>query len=337
MAKSINTASSAVTSSKANINPLDHMDNSEIEVAVVRASNEMECRRMTAMSTTDTNTHSWTISNSTLQTSPMSVDTSGGGISNATTCQINSNTTTINGVVVDGEPNKIHRTSDESTKLIIKSQPTDFENDNSQQRVNVVAISTAADCKPIQATAMDPNHRCNGQQRIQECHSSSDENRSSGHASMSDTGNGSSSPGCINTNHRNDTMLDPLDEGRLVCRSAANLPVKKNHEINSVGTSSTYSSAESESSIPAQNLDRYSSLETVNTNVTSVDSIVWIDNHNRLIELARTPWNQQCIMRVLAAGRCRERISPEIIPRLSYLLQVYYSMPRCLPAQNRKN
>lgn len=40
------------------------------------------------------------------------------------------------------------------------------------------------------------NEMVRGLQRVQECHSSSDENRSSGHASMSDTGHGSSSPGC---------------------------------------------------------------------------------------------------------------------------------------------
>lgn len=38
------------------------------------------------------------------------------------------------------------------------------------------------------------NEMVRGLQRVQECHSSSDENRSSGHASMSDTGH--SSPGC---------------------------------------------------------------------------------------------------------------------------------------------
>lgn len=44
------------------------------------------------------------------------------------------------------------------------------------------------------------NESVQGLQRVQECHSSSDENRSSGHASMSDSspgcGHGSSSPGC---------------------------------------------------------------------------------------------------------------------------------------------
>lgn len=311
-AMSVTTTSSAVTSSRMNANPADRVDSSEIEVAVVRASKDVECARMLGKSATGTS-HSWTISNSTLQTLPMSVDTIGGGISNATTCQINSNTTTINGIVINGDAAKLHRTSGEPTKLIIRNPSTDVANDSNQRRVN--------------------------------CQSSSDENRSSGHASMSDTGNGSSSPGCGNNNRGSATMLDPLDEDRLACRSAANLPIEQIHElaIRSAGTSSTYSSLsaeESDSSVPAQNLDRYSSLETVNTNVTTADSIVWIDNHNRLVELAHTPWNQQCILRVIAAGRCREHISTEIIPRLSYLLQVRFRhstalSPTFLPSPSR--
>lgn len=304
---------SAVTSSKVNECVPDRMDSSEIEVAVVRASKEVDGRRMSSKSGTET-THSWTISNST----PMSIDTIGGGISNATTCQINSNTTTINGIAINGDATKMHRTSGEPTKLIIQTPATE----SNQQRVNVIAITSSTECNTTEATAINSIGRCDEQQRRRDCHSSSDENRSSGHASMSDMGNGSSSPGCGNNNRGNGTMLDTLDEDRL----AANLPIEQMHEltIHSPGTSSTYSSlsAESDGSAPAQNIDRYSSLETVNTNVTTADSIVWIDNHNRLVELAHTPWSQQCILRVIAAGRCRERISPEIIPRLSYLLQV---------------
>lgn len=302
------------------------VDCSEIEVAVVRAPKEIECRRTIGKSLTDT-THSWTISNSTLPTSPISVDTIGGGISNATTCQINSNTTTINGIVINGDAAELHRTSGKTTKLIIQSPSAESTYGNNQQRVNVIAVTSAAECKPIQTQMMDSIRCCAEQQRRQECHSSSDENRSSGHASMSDTGNGSSSPGGSNNNRENDKKLDPLDEDHLACRSASNLPNEQIHEhtIHTPGTSSTYSSlsAESETSVHAQNLDRYSSLETVNTNVTTADSIVWIDNHNRLVELANTPWTQQCISRVIAAGRCRESIPPEIISRLSYLLQVF--------------
>lgn len=91
-------------------------------------------------------------------------------------------------------------------------------------------------------------------------------------------------------------------------------------------STSTYSSlsAGSESSEPARRLGRYSSLETVNTNVTSADEFVWIDSHNRLVELQHPPWSQHCILRVICTGRCREQsesISLETIPRLGYLLQ----------------
>lgn len=302
--------------------PPDRTDSSEIEVAVVRASKEMQVNRTSG---TDT-AHSWTVSDSTLQTLSMSVDTIGGGISNATTCQINSNTTTINDIDINGDGAKMHRTTGEvSSKLAIRNVATKSVSENQQQRVNVIAITAPKECKPIvETTKIDNIGRCDEQQRRQECHSSSDENRSSGHASMSDTGNGSSSPGCGNNNRDNGIMLDTLDEDRL----AVNLPIEQMHE-HSAGTSSTYSSltAESEGSVPAQNIDRYLSLETVNTNETTADSIVWIDNHNRLVELAHTPWNQHSIQRAIEAGRCRERVSPEIIPRLGYLLQVIDPRP----------
>lgn len=194
-----------------------------------------------------------------------------------------------------------------------------------------------------------------GLQRVQECHSSSDENRSSGHASMSDTGHGSSSPGCGN---RSSGALGPLPEDRLAAgvtnrsaRSRASTGHSRSRHratpakvpwnggglediklaiqqltMRSQTSTSTYSSlsAGSESSEPARRLGRYSSLETVNTNVTSADEFVWIDSHNRLVELQHPPWSQHCILRVIRTGRCREyseRISLETIPRLGYLLQ----------------
>lgn len=201
-----------------------------------------------------------------------------------------------------------------------------------------------------------------GLQRVQECHSSSDENRSSGHASMSDTGHGSSSPGCGN---RSNGALGPLTEDRLAAgvTTSRQPPIDRSTRSNtsaghsrqrhrstpakgpwngnglediklaiqqltmrSQTSTSTYSSlsAGSESLEPARRLGRYSSLETVNTNVTSADEFVWIDSHNRLVELQHPPWTQHCILRVIRVGRCREhsdRISLETIPRLSYLLQ----------------
>ncbi|XP_054084439.1 ankyrin repeat and BTB/POZ domain-containing protein 2 isoform X1 [Zeugodacus cucurbitae] len=197
------------------------------------------------------------------------------------------------------------------------------------------------------------HHEFRALQRVQECHSSSDENRSSGHASMSDTGgHGSSSPG-------GGVALGPLPEDRLaaaVTNRSTRSRTSTNHSrarhratpatkapwsgsglediklaiqqltMRSQTSTSTYSSlsAGSESSEPARRLGRYSSLETVNTNVTNADEFVWVDSHNRLVELQHPPWSQHCIMRVIRNGRCKEqaeRVSVDTIPRLGYLLQ----------------
>lgn len=188
-----------------------------------------------------------------------------------------------------------------------------------------------------------------------ECHSSSDENRSSGHASMSDTGgHGSSSPGSNKTGNGQLGVV-ATEDVRLAAgvtsrngRSRAStgkprqraIPVKnpwsgsglediktaiQQMTLRSQTSTSTYSSlsAGSESSEPARRLGRYSSLETVNTNVTSADEFVWVDSHNRLVELQHPPWSQYCLMRVIRTGRCKDfsdRISAEAVPRLGYLL-----------------
>ncbi|XP_037934171.1 ankyrin repeat and BTB/POZ domain-containing protein 2-like [Teleopsis dalmanni] len=195
------------------------------------------------------------------------------------------------------------------------------------------------------------HHDFRALQRVQECHSSSDENRSSGHASMSDTGgHGSSSPGGV--------ALGPLPEDRLaagVTNRSTRSRASTNHSrarhratpakapwggsglediklaiqqltMRSQTSTSTYSSlsAGSESSEPARRLGRYSSLETVNTNVTNADEFVWVDSHNRLVELQHPPWSQHCILRVIRNGRFKEqaeRVSVETVPRLGYLLQ----------------
>ncbi|GBP12965.1 hypothetical protein EVAR_73649_1 [Eumeta japonica] len=132
------------------------------------------------------------------------------------------------------------------------------------------------------------HHEFRALERVQECHSSSDENRSSGHASMSDTGgHGSSSPGGV--------ALGPLPEDRLAAgvtnrstrsRTTANHP-RSRHRANPVKapwsgnglediklaiqqltmrsqtSTSTYSSisAGSESSEPVRRLGRYASLK----------------------------------------------------------------------------
>lgn len=192
-----------------------------------------------------------------------------------------------------------------------------------------------------------------GFQKIQECHSSSDENRSSGHASMSDTGggNGSSSPGSNKTGQLGSVPEDSRLAAGVTSRNGRsrastgkprhrNVPTKnpwsgsgledikaaiQQLTLRSQTSTSTYSSlsAGSESSEPARRLGRYSSMETVNTNVTSADEFVWVDSHNRLVELQHPPWSQYCLMRVIRVGRCRDfsdRVSAEAVPRLGYLL-----------------
>ncbi|KAM7358106.1 ankyrin repeat and BTB/POZ domain-containing protein 2 isoform 2-T3 [Cochliomyia hominivorax] len=209
-----------------------------------------------------------------------------------------------------------------------------------------------------QNTSTKPNHSTRTHhhefralERVQECHSSSDENRSSGHASMSDTGgHGSSSPGGV--------ALGPLPEDRLAAgvtnrstrsRTTANHPRARHRAtpakapwsgnglediklaiqqltMRSQTSTSTYSSisAGSESSEPARRLGRYASLETVNTNVTNADEFVWVDSHNRLVELQHPPWSQHCIMKAIRNGRCKDqadRVSADAASRLGYLLQ----------------
>jgi ankyrin repeat and BTB/POZ domain-containing protein 2 len=193
-----------------------------------------------------------------------------------------------------------------------------------------------------------------GFQKIQECQSSSDENRSSDTGvSMSDTGggNGSSSPGSNKTGQLGSVPEDIRLAAGVTNRNGRsrastgkprnrNIPTKnpwsgsgledikaaiQQLTLRSQTSTSTYSSlsAGSESSEPARRLGRYSSMETVNTNVTSADEFVWVDSHNRLVELQHPPWSQYCLMRVIRIGRCRDfadRVSAEAVPRLGYLL-----------------
>ncbi|XP_046487314.1 ankyrin repeat and BTB/POZ domain-containing protein 2 isoform X1 [Neodiprion pinetum] len=206
-------------------------------------------------------------------------------------------------------------------------------------------------------------HELRGLQRGPECtgNSSSDENRSSGHASMSDTGGHTSSSSPPHRHHRvhspqalkvvpeDDRLSASVTQRNARMRSGQNrnrhraTPAKlqvpwsgsglediklaiQQLTMRSHTSTSTYSSLSgSESSEPAvRRLMRHSSLETINTNVTSADEFVWVDSHNRLVELQQLPWTHHDVLRVLQNGRTREhmeRVSMETIPRLSYLLQ----------------
>ncbi|KAH8270613.1 hypothetical protein KR018_012296 [Drosophila ironensis] len=230
----------------------------------------------------------------------------------------------------------------------VKSQPPQLsgslgQNQASPSRPTLGIPTTGAGAaNPSTPRAHQHSDQFRALQRVQECHSSSDENRSSGHASMSDTGGHSSSPAGGMT-------LGPLPEDRLAAGVTNRSTRSRRHRgimpagkapwsgtglediklamltLRSQTSSSTYSSlsAGSESSEPARRLGRYSSLETVVTS-TSADEFVWVDSHNRLVELQHPPWSQPCILRVLRNGRCQqqaEHLAVEAVSRLGYLLQ----------------
>ncbi|CAH1160285.1 unnamed protein product [Phaedon cochleariae] len=181
-------------------------------------------------------------------------------------------------------------------------------------------------------------------------HNSSDDSLSSGHASMSDTGH--SSPRAISSTDPNKMSAGVLPKTQNSKSSPPNsrqrqratpaglhVPWSGNGDLQDIKlalqqltvrshtSTSTYSSisAGSESSEPPpRRLVRNSSLDTINTSVTNADEFVWVDSHNRLVELQHLPWTNHCILRVLQTGRCKPhmtRVNVEIIPRLSYLLQ----------------
>ncbi|XP_049777406.1 ankyrin repeat and BTB/POZ domain-containing protein 2 isoform X2 [Schistocerca cancellata] len=192
--------------------------------------------------------------------------------------------------------------------------------------------------------------------------SSDDGARSSGHASMSD-GHLSSSPSSERHQHYRSPLNSVPEDERLSASVMPNqsrtnrkathnrsrhraTPAKlvpagsglediklaiqqltmRSHTSNTGYSTSTYSSLSgSESSEPAvRRLMRHSSLETINTNVTSADEFVWVDSHNRLVELQHLPWSNHDVLKVIQNGRLKEhmeRVSMETVPRLSYLLQ----------------
>ncbi|XP_048481072.1 ankyrin repeat and BTB/POZ domain-containing protein 2 [Plutella xylostella] len=187
------------------------------------------------------------------------------------------------------------------------------------------------------------------QNGVRDCNSSSDENRSSGHASMSDSGGGDAArdeprrarqpPHHGRQKHRphNKQLQSPwaggggLDE----IRSAIKQLTLRSRDSSSTATSgassaggSNHGNQETNSAAEARRrrapLVRQPSLDTVCTNVTSADEFVWVDSHNRLVELRCVPWTPTEITRALQSGRCRDvatRFAPDTPPRLAYLLQ----------------
>ena len=69
---------------------------------------------------------------------------------------------------------------------------------------------------------------------------------------------------------------------------------------------------------------RGASHETLSTTVTSADEFVWIDSHNRLVEVQHLPWTNEDLHRVIKCGTLKEsanRISIEVISRISFYMQ----------------
>ncbi|CAG5005896.1 unnamed protein product [Parnassius apollo] len=186
------------------------------------------------------------------------------------------------------------------------------------------------------------------QNGVRECNSSSDENRSSGHASMSDSGGAdaardeprrSRQPPHARTKHRPHNKLQspwPGGGGLEDIRSAIKQLTLRSRDSSSTATSGASSGGggsntgapDGGSAAEARRrrapLVRQPSLDTVCTNVTSADEFVWVDSHNRLVELRCVPWTASEVSRALQNGRCREiaaKMAPDTPPRLAYLLQ----------------
>ncbi|CAG9563213.1 unnamed protein product [Danaus chrysippus] len=185
------------------------------------------------------------------------------------------------------------------------------------------------------------------QNGLRECNSSSDENRSSGHASMSDSGGGDAGrdeprrakqPPHGRNKHRPHNKLQspwPGGGGLEDIRSAIKQLTLRSRDSSSTATSGASSAGGSNngaqdgvSAAEARRrrapLVRQPSLDTVCTNVTSADEFVWVDSHNRLIELRCVPWTAGEVSRAIQAGRCRDiapRMAPDSPSRLAYLLQ----------------
>ncbi|EFX81975.1 hypothetical protein DAPPUDRAFT_302879 [Daphnia pulex] len=177
--------------------------------------------------------------------------------------------------------------------------------------------------------------------------SSSDENRSSGHASMSDGHTSSSPPAetlprhthyrtCLNAVPEDDKMsancVTPQQShppktnnnrtrvvtGKALEHATGLEDIKmaieqltlRSHGSRTSYSTSTYSSLSGSEggAEPMRRLIRHSSLETINTNVTVADEFVWVDSYNRLVELQQLPWSNHDVLRVIQNGRIKEHL-----------------------------
>lgn len=166
------------------------------------------------------------------------------------------------------------------------------------------------------------------EKRQRECagNSSSDENRSSGRASMSDTDRHSvrdespqQSPLHLASEEKKFTNRNRIGVNRNRPRpTPAKLPVPwSGSGLEDIKLAMQQLTMRSHTSTST-----YSSLS--GSESSSADEFVWVDSHNRLVELRQLPWSHRDLQRVLQNGRTREhmeRVPTDAIPRLSYLLQ----------------
>ncbi|XP_076304276.1 ankyrin repeat and BTB/POZ domain-containing protein 2-like isoform X2 [Tachypleus tridentatus] len=123
---------------------------------------------------------------------------------------------------------------------------------------------------------------------------------------------------------RDDLSLQLEGNGLEDIRSAIEQLSVRTHGSRTSYSTSTYSSVSGSESEPVRRLIRHSSLETLNTNITSADEFMWLDSHSRLVELQQCPWSNHDVLKVIQNGRLKESlslISMETVPRLAYLLQ----------------
>ncbi|XP_022255677.1 LOW QUALITY PROTEIN: ankyrin repeat and BTB/POZ domain-containing protein 2-like [Limulus polyphemus] len=123
---------------------------------------------------------------------------------------------------------------------------------------------------------------------------------------------------------RDDSTLQLEGTGLEDIRNAIEQLSVRTHGSRTSYSTSTYSSVSGSESEPVRRLIRHSSLETLNTNITSADEFVWLDSHNRLVELQQCPWSNHDVLKVIQNGRLKESlslISMETVPRLAHLLQ----------------
>ncbi|CAB0038726.1 unnamed protein product [Trichogramma brassicae] len=181
--------------------------------------------------------------------------------------------------------------------------------------------------------------------------SSSDENRSSGHASMSDPGDRTSSsqgqpPPSLSSSSTpsmsNSSLLVPLtqdtssgpprpqrppwkgsglEDVRLAVQRLSLVPSSSSSSCSSSSSSSCspYSSSLRPHSAKESRLARHTSAETLlSVAATSAadDEFVWLEARSRLVELLRPPWDQRDVLRLLRHG---SRTAPDSEPLLSRL------------------